>query len=150
MKLQYFVKQKRLAKGISARKLSDKIGASSGYISLLENGKIEMPGEEVLLAIFRELEISNNEYQDYLNVVDLGEFTIDLRKDSGIKREKYLEEIRKELEALELDHVTGLRMILKHYRNFLKDVTNYGEEPLKEFKRFMQFIEFQELEKENQ
>lgn len=53
------IKQKRIELGFSLRELGKEVKLSSGYLSQLENGKIEFPGYFTLIKVL-----------DFLNIYD--------------------------------------------------------------------------------
>lgn len=58
MKLAEQLRQLRSDRGLSLRELAEKSGLSNGYISLLENGRVESPSATVLGKLARALEVS--------------------------------------------------------------------------------------------
>lgn len=56
-----FVKSMRKAKGLTLEKLANKIGTEKGYISSIENGKVNPPSAEVVRDMADALDVNREE-----------------------------------------------------------------------------------------
>jgi len=56
-----FVRSMRKAKGLTLEKLADKIGTEKGYISSIENGKVNPPSADVVREMADALEVGREE-----------------------------------------------------------------------------------------
>jgi len=56
-----YVRQEREARGISLRKFAQRVGVSTAYISKVETGRMDPPGEMTIKRIANELEVDSDE-----------------------------------------------------------------------------------------
>lgn len=69
----WYVKEKRIKKGISARELSRRSGISQPYLSQLENGKNKNPSVDVLNKLAKGLGITNSTLMMIAGYIDDGD-----------------------------------------------------------------------------
>lgn len=65
------IKELRLSKGISSRKLSEAVGKSTAYINQIEKGRNNNPDANVVLQILTVLGLSNSEINSILDQYNL-------------------------------------------------------------------------------
>ncbi|MDQ0197097.1 helix-turn-helix domain-containing protein [Neobacillus ginsengisoli] len=139
MELQHFIKQQRLKKGMSARKLSEKIGASNAYVSLLESGKFENPTKDMIIRIFKELDIDPNELIRYQVVGENEGLDKVFEKEALRKMMVLRKEIDNAIETLDIEEIDGLWDVTHTHRELLSLFSRGGKELLDEVILFTEF-----------
>lgn len=68
MRFAQFINEKRRAKGFTLRGFADMVGIAPSYMSDIEKEKRNAPTEDILDAISKVLELSNDEYITMLDL----------------------------------------------------------------------------------
>jgi transcriptional regulator with XRE-family HTH domain len=139
LELQHFIKQQRIKKNVSARELSEKIGSSNAYVSLIESGKIKNPKEDVIIRIFKELDINPEELIRFKVVEEKQQVQNVYIEETNRQKEMLKKDILDMLQIFDLEEMRGLWEITHSYRGLLSMVERGGKDFLKEINLFSEF-----------
>ncbi|PJW18885.1 helix-turn-helix domain-containing protein [Geobacillus sp. WSUCF-018B] len=144
-----FVKQVRLAKGVSGRELSRRIGMNGTYIGQLEKGYIKNIPVSVAKRILEELDVKNEE--DVLmkfGIIDKSDRLMLLFDQEEVERKRLLDLIKNDLENMPFEQVNAIYTLFNQYRNLLMDLYRLHEiskytqrnNPINSLKDYLEFL----------
>ncbi|SEM34504.1 Helix-turn-helix domain-containing protein [Mesobacillus persicus] len=145
MEFGAFLKRKRLEMNISAREMCRLIDVSNGYMSQVENGKIETPRRELLLKIMDVLHIEPSELEPFGFQFRENE---DIQSEhTKIQRSRVQGLIEKELAICSEAELEAILTLIREFPELYKMLSNKeqytrAKEMIGEFKTFMEFMEF--------
>jgi transcriptional regulator with XRE-family HTH domain len=145
-----FVKQVRLAKGISGRELSRRIGMNGTYIGQLEKGYIKNIPVSVAKRILEELDVKNEEdvLLKFEIIKDKSDRLLLLFDQEELERNQLIDLIKNDLENMPMEQVNAIYTLLNQYRNLLMDLYRLHEiskhiqrnNPMASLKDFLEFL----------
>jgi transcriptional regulator with XRE-family HTH domain len=145
-----FVKQMRLAKGISGRELSKRIGATTSYIGQLEKGHIKTPPASVAKRILEELEVENVE--DVLLrfgiIKNKSDRLLLLFDQEEVERNQLIDLIESDLKNMPIEQVNAIYTLLNKHRDLLIHIYQldelsknmYKTNPMLSVREFVDFL----------
>jgi transcriptional regulator with XRE-family HTH domain len=122
-RLGLFIKNERLKRDVSLRKLSRDTNITPSYISHLENGNIKTPSEDHVIKIFKALDIEPN----FLVYYGYAEGDLDpdfIKKQINRKSEKgeLQKLIRKEINDMDREQLEATLMLITKHKDLMLNV----------------------------
>lgn len=125
------IKQERLKKGLSSRKLSEMIGASPTFISQVERGLIKTPSHSYAIKIAEILNINPDRLTDDSKANPYHDvFT----------KAVVIEDIKDALEHMERDDLKIMHRLLFEHRDALLNLGKLPNNQLLHLKKYIEFL----------
>jgi transcriptional regulator with XRE-family HTH domain len=120
VELGAFIRNERLKKEVSSRKVGEALGLSSAYLSKLERGQFGEPNPDTIVKILEYLEVED--IPDHLVRFGVLKSTSATYKERRDQKEEYIEMISARLHSMDEEDLKDVLLMVNKYFVVLKDI----------------------------